>query len=48
MIHIPEEVSTLEDNFMMCLSEEERKYVLSKNNRQTALLYLHINGCQSE
>ena len=35
MIHIPEEVSTLEDNLLMYLSEEERRYVLSKNNKQT-------------
>ena len=40
MIHIPEEVSTLDDNLMMYLSEEERKYVLSKSNKQAALLYL--------
>lgn len=40
MIHIPEEVSTLEDNLMMYLSEEELKYILSKNNKQTAILYL--------
>lgn len=40
MIHIPEEVSTLEDNLMMYLSEKEKDYVLSKNNKQTALLYL--------
>lgn len=40
MIHIPEEVSTLEDNLMMYLSEEEKQYVLSKNNKQTAILYL--------
>lgn len=40
MIHIPEEVSTLEDNLMMYLSEDERNYVMSKGNKQTALLYL--------
>ncbi len=40
MIHIPEEVSTLEDNLLMYLSEDEEQYVLSKSNRQTAILYL--------
>jgi putative membrane protein len=40
MIHIPEEVSTLEDNLMIYLSEDEEKYVLSKSNKQTAILYL--------
>ena len=39
-IHIPEEVSSLEDNLMMYLSEEEREYVMSKGNKQTAILYL--------
>ena len=40
MIHIPEDVSTLEDNLLMYLSEEERTYVLSKGNKPTAILYL--------
>ncbi len=40
MIHIPEEVSTLEDNLLIYLSEDEEKYVLSKSNKQTAILYL--------
>ena len=40
VIHIPEEVSTLEDNLMIYLSEDEEKYVLSKSNKQTAILYL--------
>ena len=40
MIHIPEEVSTLEDNLLIYLSDEERKHVLSKGNKQTAILYL--------
>lgn len=39
-IHIPEEVSTLEDNLRLYLSDEEREYVMSKSNKQTALLYL--------
>jgi putative membrane protein len=40
MIHIPEEVSNLEDNLMLYLSAEEEAYVLSKGNKQTAILYL--------
>lgn len=40
MLHIPERISTLEDNLMMYLSPEEKEYVLSKNNKQTAILYL--------
>lgn len=40
MIHIPEEVSTLDDNLKCYLSDEERHYVMSKSNKQTALLYL--------
>jgi putative membrane protein len=39
-IHIPEEVSDLEDNLSMYLSKEENDYVLSKTNRPTAILYL--------
>lgn len=40
MLHIPEKISSLEDNLMLYLSPEEEAYVLSKNNKQTALLYL--------
>ena len=40
MLHIPERISSLEDNLMMYLSDEENNYVMSKNNKQTALLYL--------
>ena len=40
MIHIPEKVSTLEDNLLMYLSPEEEDYVLTKGNKQTAILYL--------
>ncbi|MDO1499685.1 bestrophin family ion channel [Winogradskyella maritima] len=40
MIHIPEEVSSLDDNLKLYLSDEERHYVMSKPNKQTALLYL--------
>ena len=51
MIHIPEEVSTLEDNLLIYLSEEERNYVLSKSNKQTAILYLqskHIRALKEK
>ena len=40
MLHIPENISNLEDNLQIYLSAEESEYVLSKNNKQTALLYL--------
>lgn len=40
MIHIPEEVSTLDDNLRCYLSDEERHYVMGKSNKQTAILYL--------
>ncbi|MEQ6124206.1 bestrophin family ion channel [Pseudotenacibaculum sp. MALMAid0570] len=40
MLHIPERISSLEDNLSMYLSAEEKEYVLSKGNKQTALLYL--------
>ncbi|WP_223033697.1 bestrophin family protein [Hanstruepera marina] len=40
MIHIPEQVSNLEDNLMLYMSPEEEAYVLSKSNKQTAILYL--------
>lgn len=39
-IHIPEEVSRFEDNLSMYLSKEEYDYVLTKDNKPTALLYL--------
>jgi putative membrane protein len=40
MIHIPEQISKLEDNLMLYLSPKEEAYVLSKSNKQTAILYL--------
>ena len=40
LLHIPEKISSLEDNLMLYLSAEEEKYVLSKSNKQTAILYL--------
>ncbi len=51
MIHIPEKVSTLEDNLMLYLSREEEDYVLSKGNKQTAILYLqskHIRALKEK
>ena len=39
-IHIPEEVSSLDDNLKCYLSDEERHYVMGKSNKQTAILYL--------
>ena len=40
MLHIPEKISNLDDNLMLYLSPEEEAYVLSKKNKQTAILYL--------
>ena len=40
LLHIPEKISSLEDNLMLYLSVEEKEYVLSKSNKQTAILYL--------
>lgn len=40
MIHIPEKIVDLPDDLFNYLSPEEWEYVLSKNNKQTALLYL--------
>jgi putative membrane protein len=40
LLHIPERISSLEDNLMLYLSAEEEEYVLSKSNKQTAILYL--------
>ena len=40
IIHIPEKVFTLEDDLFLYLSPEEWEYVLSKNNKSTALIYL--------
>ena len=40
LLHIPEKISSLEDNLMLYLSAEEEQYVLSKSNKQTAILYL--------
>ncbi|MDJ0646706.1 MAG: bestrophin family ion channel [Flavobacteriaceae bacterium] len=40
MIHIPEKIVDLPDDLFNYLSPEEWDYVLSKNNKQTALLYL--------
>lgn len=40
IIHIPEKVFTLEDDLFLYLSPEDWEYVLSKNNKSTALIYL--------
>lgn len=40
MLHIPEKISSLKDNLMLYLSPKEEAYVLSKKNKQTAILYL--------
>ena len=51
MIHIPEDVSNLEDNLMLYLSPEEEAYVLSKSNKQAAILFLqskHIKELKNE
>ena len=39
-IHIPERENSLEEELQPYLSPEELQYVLSKNNKQTALLFL--------
>jgi putative membrane protein len=36
---IPEKITKLEDDLLLYLSEEERKYVLSKNNKAAAVLF---------
>ena len=40
MIYIPERESTLDESLKPYLSSKEKEYVLSKNNKQTALLNL--------
>ena len=40
IVHPPELDSTVEADMQPYLSEEDMKYVMSKNNKQTALLYL--------
>ncbi|WP_142784003.1 bestrophin family protein [Changchengzhania lutea] len=47
LIHIPEKVSDLEDNLIAYLSKDETQYVLSKNNKQTAILYLQSKHIRS-
>ena len=39
-VHPPERDSTVEDDLKPYLSEEDMAYVMSKNNKQTAVLYL--------
>ena len=40
MIHVPEVMTKLEDELDLYLSEEDKKYVLAKTNKQTAILFL--------
>ncbi len=40
IVHPPEWDSTVEEDMKPYLSEQDLKYVMSKNNKQTALLYL--------
>lgn len=40
MTFIPERITSLKDDLRMYLSDEDRRYVLSKSNSATALLYL--------
>jgi putative membrane protein len=46
-MHIPERENTLEDELHPYLSVEEKAYVLSKGNKQTALLNLQSNHLKS-
>ncbi len=39
-IHVPEKIVSLEDDLLHYLSIEEHGYILSKSNKQTAILYL--------
>jgi len=51
LIHIPEKIFSLEDDLFNYLSPEECKYVLSKNNKQAAVLYLqskHIHELKEQ
>ena len=51
MVHPPEWDSTLEEDLLPYLSKEDLGYVMSKNNKQTALLYLqshHIRKLKEE
>ena len=43
LIHIPEREFTLSESLNSYLTSEEKEYVLSKNNKQTALLNLQSN-----
>ena len=46
-MNIPERLNTLEDELKSYLSDKERKYVLSKGNKQTALLNLQSDHLKS-
>lgn len=38
-VHIPEKISTLEDDLFLYLSAEECEYIMEKNNKAVALIY---------
>src|SRR5690606_13746855 len=46
MIHIPERMNALDQDLSTYLSKEELQYVMTKNNKQAALLYLHSQHIQ--
>lgn len=51
MIHIPERMNALDQDLSAYLSKEELQYVMTKNNKQAALLYLqsqHIQQLKSQ
>jgi len=47
LIHIPERLNTLDEELESYLSFEEKEYVLTKGNKQTAILNLQSNHLKS-
>lgn len=47
MVRPPEQESNVEDDMRPYLSEEDMSYVMSKNNKQTAILYLQSHHLRS-
>ncbi len=43
LLHIPEKISSLEDNLMLYLSPEEEKYVLSKKNNKQLFFICNLS-----
>lgn len=43
-IHIPERVTSLEDDLRLYLPEDEFNYIMSKNNKPAALLYMQSSN----